>query len=153
MFKVCIGLLVFIIGVTIFYEYQRMKRSNDTKVIGVEIFNQINLARKEQGFPELKYSRLLSRAGQDHCHDMIKYEYFDHNRKGKGFSDFVTDLGINDGIGENIAKDINDPKDIVNRWMESDSHKGIMLGGFKEAGVGVCKQDDGDLLVSSYYIN
>ncbi|MFA5124750.1 MAG: CAP domain-containing protein [Patescibacteria group bacterium] len=146
------ALFVIVIGTLALHDYQRMKRSSDTKVIGVEIFNQINQVRKEQGLPILKYNRLLSRAGQDHCEDMIKYDYFDHDREGRNMVDFVSELGISGGVGENIARDINEPKEIVNRWMESESHKEIMLGDFKEVGVGICKQDGGDLLVSSYYI-
>lgn len=128
------------------------QNTQDTKEIGFEILNLINIARTARELPELKYSPILSNAGENHCKDIIEYGYWEHNREGKMFDDFVKELGVEYQIvGEVLAKDFNNTGEIVDGWLKSEKHKEVILGEFNEVGVGVIKQDDG-LLVSVYFI-
>lgn len=129
------------------------ENTEDTQGIGFRIFNLINIARETRGLPEFKYSPLLSRAGYNHAKDLLELNYWQHNREGKQFNDFAKELGIEyNELAENLATDYKTAGGVVDGWLKSESHRSTLLGDYQEAGVGVIKQDNGALIVSTYFI-
>ena len=127
--------------------------TEETQEIGFRIFSLINIARETRGLPELKYNPLLAKAGYNHAKDLIEFNYWQHNRDGKKFSDFADELGIEyKQVAENLAKDQKTAGEIIDNWLKSDIHRAILLDDYQEAGVGVIKKDNGALIVSSYFI-
>ncbi len=126
----------------------------DTQTIGMEIFNLMNKQREANGLPDLKYNPLLAKAGENHDLDMLALHYFAHNRPGKNFYDFATELGITySRIGENIATGFTSADGVVTAWMNSAPHReAILSSSFAEAGVGVERNPNGTLLVSCYFL-
>lgn len=129
------------------------KNRGDIQKISFEIFNLINIARATRKLPELNYNSFLAKAGENHCLDILKYDYWDHNRNGKNFYNFVNELGIEyKELGEVLATNFISTPEIIDYWLKSETHKEIILGDFKDAGIGVVKREDGTLLVSGYFL-
>ena len=130
------------------------ENTEDTQAIGFRIFDLINITRETRGLPELEYSPLLSKAGYNHAKDLLEFNYWQHDRDGKRFSDFAKELGIEyKQVAENLARDQRTAGEVIDDWLKSESHKATLLGDYKMAGVGVIKKDNGALIVSSYFTN
>ncbi len=114
-----------------------------------DIFNRVsrddivvltNQARQEQGLSVLVSSQTLQEVAKFKLEDMLKGGYFAHTSpEGKTPWDWFNKAGYNYKLaGENLAMDFVFSRDVVDAWMNSESHrKNILYKDFKEIGVAV----------------
>ncbi len=105
-----------------------------------EIIRLTNQKRAEQGLPALSGNAFLSKAAAAKASDMFASDYWAHySPQGKTPWNFITASGYKYVFaGENLARDFNNPKDVVDAWMNSPSHRSNLLDkNFKEIGVAV----------------
>lgn len=104
------------------------------------LFDLINEYRKKEDISNLELSNQLSEAATVRSLEMAWSGNFSHTRpNGKSAytisSDFNFDFKI---LGENIAKDIDTSKDVINYWKDSlGSYKNIVNLKYKYVGIGV----------------
>jgi uncharacterized protein YkwD len=104
------------------------------------IFIEVNEVRKKNNLSELKNDPLLKNAAKNKTLDMINNQYFAHvSPSDKKWSDFIKDEGYNYLFaGENLAKDYDNPKEIISAWIESPTHKeNILNAEYVDTGVAV----------------
>jgi uncharacterized protein YkwD len=103
----------------------------------------INRKRSAEGLRALKLDRKLQRAAGRHARDMVRHDYFAHQRPGG--PDLTTRL---DRVGwhgtrwgETIAYGCgssSSPKATLRAWLNSPPHREIILSGtYKRGGLGV----------------
>jgi len=94
-----------------------------------DLLTYTNVKRKEAGLSELRLNSALTSAAHQKAEDMFKDQYWAHiSPDGTEPWDFI--LGQNyDYIyaGENLAKNFNNSRDVVEAWMKSSSHKENLL--------------------------
>jgi uncharacterized protein YkwD len=103
----------------------------------------VNRKRAEEGLRALRLDRKLQRAAGRHARDMVRHDYFAHQRAGG--PDLTTRLdrvGWNgEAWGETIAYGCgrsSSPKATLRGWMHSPPHRQILLsGGYRRGGLGV----------------
>lgn len=129
-----------IFGVIVF----SFKKSTDvlgaTIFPATEIIEFTNLKRKQNGSSLLFENALLSKAAQSKAEDMLANDYWAHySPQGKSPWVFINQHGYKyTYAGENLARDFEDAKSVVEAWMNSPSHKNNLLdNNFKEIGVAV----------------
>jgi len=114
-----------------------------------EVLRLVNKHRKKRGRQPLAWNDKLAYAARYHAVDMAKDGYFDHatkDRKGKKRHKEVCDLFERMDLfvgksmfsrAENIAAGMNSPKEVVDEWMNSRTHrKNILDKEAKYLGVG-----------------
>jgi len=90
--------------------------------------------------PPLKVSRKLTDAAEDHAHDMLKKQYFEHRgADGSQPKDRVLRTGYQPRLsGENIALGPESAEEVVAGWLKSPGHcANIMEPRFQDIGVGL----------------
>lgn len=94
-----------------------------------DLLEYTNAKRKDSGLSELRLNSALSVAAKLKAEDMFNNQYWAHiSPGGKEPWDFI--LGQNyDYIyaGENLAKNFNNSRDVVEAWMKSQSHRENLL--------------------------
>ena len=108
----------------------------DTKKI-IELTNN---QRQNASAGIVKENAMLDAAAQAKVNDMFANNYWAHvSPKGTEPWYFVSNAGYNyQHAGENLARDFSNPKDVVNAWMASPSHKKNLLDRrYKDIGVAV----------------
>lgn len=105
-----------------------------------DLLNYTNQKRKEAGLSALALNESLTSAAHKKAEDMFENQYWAHvSPGGKEPWDFI--LGQNyDYIyaGENLAKNFNDSKDVVEAWMKSPSHReNLLSSNYDEIGFAV----------------
>ncbi|MDP2910504.1 MAG: CAP domain-containing protein [bacterium] len=106
------------------------------------IIQEVNPAREDQGFLALKNNEKLNQAAQLKAEDMIARNYFSHQGPdGESPWYWLDKVEYNySAAGENLAMDVNDPKVLINAWLNSPSHaKNILNENFTDIGVGMAK--------------
>ncbi|HKG66903.1 MAG TPA: CAP domain-containing protein [Solirubrobacteraceae bacterium] len=107
---------------------------------------EVNDVRAGHGLEKLGKDRRLQRAAAAHARDMVQRGYFSHlTPEGEKLSDRLRDTGYITGrvtwrVGETLAWGRNAssaPAATVTAWMRSASHRRILLGHYREIGVGV----------------
>ncbi len=135
-------LVVFILTIAGFY----FLRINAPQILGTaqytgeQIIQLTNIKRAEYGLSPLVSNPLLSLAASAKADDMFSDSYWAHySPSGKTPWKFITEAGYKYiYAGENLARDFNDPVDVVNAWMASPTHRSNVLDeNFKEIGVAV----------------
>lgn len=102
-----------------------------------------NKEREKENLPPLKESNQLSYLAYLRAKAVLENDDFSHALETD--SPTMTDLAKKIGYGytflaENLAKDFNNPEDIVTRWMTSGKHKeNILSNKYKETGAAVVK--------------
>lgn len=94
-----------------------------------DLLKYTNELRVEKGLSELTLNSDLSTAASDKAEDMFKKDYWAHvSPTGTEPWYFFNKAGY-DYIyaGENLAKNFNDSKSVVNAWMNSRSHRENLL--------------------------
>lgn len=110
------------------------------EVIGNKFENEVNQIRVENGLNELLVSNCLRNAADTRAKEMIEFGYFEHKRPdGTKFNEGL-ECGT-DYRGENLMKDLANDNRAVELWMDSPSHREIILGReYKK--IGVVKVDE-----------
>jgi uncharacterized protein YkwD len=103
----------------------------------------VNRKRADNGLKALKLDRKLQRAAGHHARDMVKHDYFAHQRDGgPDLTARLDRVGWNGRAwGENIAYGCGSsstPKATLRNWMNSPPHRDILLSGtYRRGGLGV----------------
>jgi len=103
----------------------------------------VNRKRSANGLKALRLDRKLQRAAGRHARDMVKHDYFAHQRDGgPDLSERLDRAGWNgEAWGETIAYGCGSsgsPKATLKGWMNSPPHRAILLSGtYRRGGLGV----------------
>lgn len=95
----------------------------------LEAFKLINQQRQANGCPPVTLDEQLSKSAQDHSQDMATNNYFSHTgRNGSSFVNRSKTAGYQfQPSGEILAAGQSTPADALNAWMNSSSHRAIIL--------------------------
>ena len=100
--------------------------------------NQINAYRAEAGLAELQMDEWLCAIAS--CRSYEVSFVWSHTRPdGRGFTSVLSDYGYAAGNAEELlvyALGFADGTAMVDRWMQSDAHKQLLLGDWSTVGVG-----------------
>ncbi|MBE7051661.1 MAG: hypothetical protein E7395_03735 [Ruminococcaceae bacterium] len=99
----------------------------------------INYERTINGLEALKIDNEIAEVALSHSTDMAICDYIDHvSQSGLNLDDRLTNAGIYyDYAAENIASGFLNPQEVVQSWMNSPSHRDIILRTeFTHIGVG-----------------
>jgi uncharacterized protein YkwD len=103
----------------------------------------VNRKRAANGLKALRLDRKLQRAARRHARDMVRHDYFAHQRDGgPDLTERLDRVGWNGTAwGENLAYgcgSASSPKATLRMWMNSPSHRGIVLSGsYRRGGLGL----------------
>ncbi|MFI0191912.1 sigma-70 family RNA polymerase sigma factor [Streptomyces sp. NPDC017082] len=100
----------------------------------------VNKERATAGCGPVTEDPQLEAAAQGHSDDMAARDFFDHtNPDGAGPGERVTAAGYRwSTYGENIARGQQDPRAVMDSWMNSPGHRANILNcAFQDIGVGV----------------
>ena len=109
----------------------------------LEVLRLTNIERQKAGLKTLTYLSTLDEGAKIRSIEIITH--FSHTRPDG--SRFFTVFGPNfqyRNIGENLATGFRTPEQVVNAWMNSDSHRANILNErFEQLSVAVTRGDDG----------
>lgn len=111
-----------------------------TKLSGTEIIQLINLERAKKGLAAVTINEKLSQAAVEKGKSMLTQNYWAHVAPdGTEPWQFISESGYAyQSAGENLARDFNNEKSLLNGWLNSPTHKAnILNGNFSETGVAV----------------
>jgi uncharacterized protein YkwD len=103
----------------------------------------VNRKRADHGLEALRLDRKLQRAAGNHARDMVRHDYFAHQRDGgPDLTARLERVGWNgEAWGETIAYGcgkLGSPKATLRGWMNSPPHRAIILSGsYGRGGLGV----------------
>lgn len=94
-----------------------------------QLFAYLNAARTQFGLPTMNYSYELSNAAQDHARDKSRFPNNPHiGTDGATAAERLLRSGYRGGYaGEATAWGFSDPREAVEFWINSDSHRPILL--------------------------
>jgi len=133
-------------------EERRMRRLSGAPVpVKQQVADGVNMERAKQGLAPLRYHTDLEISAQGHARDMFTRDYFSHeNPEGQRSGDRIKETGygvVNAQecrcsykvyLGENIAKGQSTVAQVIEEWMDSQSHREAMLSkDYQEIGVGI----------------
>jgi uncharacterized protein YkwD len=109
-----------------------------------EVLSLVNNERDDAGCKPLKASKDLAEMAGDFSKDMAVEDFFSHLAPdGSSPWDRAEGLGVLDLGGENIARGQDSPKEVMDDWMRSPSHKANILNcEYRTMGVGAYLDDD-----------
>jgi uncharacterized protein YkwD len=111
---------------------------------------EINRVRAGHGLRAVETDRRLRRAAATYARDMVRRRYFAHvSPEGDTLSDRLRATGyVDDGVRWRVGETLawgrgrrSSPASIVAAWMRSTLHRRILLGRYRDIGVGIA---DGD---------
>jgi uncharacterized protein YkwD len=101
----------------------------------------VNAERSAHGLTTLRADRHLNRAARRHARDMVRHNYFAHERAGWTFAGRLAAAGW---TGTRAAEAIawgcdgrGSPLATLGAWLESPPHREILLGDYARAGIGL----------------
>ena len=106
------------------------------------IVDHTNQYRSASSLPQLTLNPLLNQAAQLKAEDMAQKGYFSHNSPdNKTPWDWLKQVGYDYlYAGENLALNYSDSEEVVQAWINSESHRQNLLNPhFKEIGIGIAK--------------
>ena len=116
--------------------------SNDPNV-GVSkidpLVEKINKVRKENNLEPLIQKEKLSKSAASKAKDMTNKDYWSHlNPNGKTPWEFIEESDYEyKNAGENLAKNFTNNDEMIQAWMNSPTHREILLSKlYKEMGTG-----------------
>jgi uncharacterized protein YkwD len=124
----------------------------DLDAVRREVLAATNAARARRGRPPLVADPQLDTVAQAHARDMLERRYYDHrDPEGRAVRGRVRRLGLDPRrLGENLARGIFSPAEVVERWLLSSGHRrNILEPEFTRLGVGMSfatRGDDVDVL-------
>jgi len=103
----------------------------------------VNQRRAHAGLAALQENASLDSSAQGHTVAMVRHNYFSHGNPGER----IRSTGYLAGatawtIGENLGwgpRRLGTPKRVVASWMHSRGHRQVLLGGFRDIGIGMTK--------------
>lgn len=110
------------------------------------VIDLTNAERKKADLKPLKMNPQLMEAARKHAENMAKQDKLDHTLDEKAPSDRTKAAGYKSSfVGENIAWNQKDAKDVVAGWMDSKDHReNILNTDYTEIGVAVAKNEKGE---------
>jgi uncharacterized protein YkwD len=112
----------------------------NTENIKKEIITISNQERSAKNAGILYENPVLNQAAQNKLNDMFEKNYWDHTGpSGETAWDFISLHGYRYEVaGENLARGFSDPREVVNAWMKSPTHRENILNyKFQEIGIAV----------------
>lgn len=120
----------------------------DLERVRLLALERVNQARAEQGLPPVVADPRLDEAAQAHADDMLEHRYYGHvGPGGKTARTWVrrSHYGQFTYLGENIAKGLFEPAEMVDRWLASKDHRAnILHQDARETGLGLAFGDTPD---------
>jgi uncharacterized protein YkwD len=94
-----------------------------------QILALVNQNRRRGGCGSLSLDRRLIEAANEHAADMARRDYFAHESpNGDGSGDRMREAGYRwQRYGENIARGVDSPWEVVDGWMHSPAHRENIL--------------------------
>ncbi len=145
------GLIIFLLVIVLVQMVLNFITTTDVKVLGYaanisprEVIRLTNEKRLENNVHALELSPILTEAARLKGSDMLERDYWAHNAPD-GTEPWV--FFVNAGYkyryaGENLARDFSNPKDAVEAWMASPSHRENLLSDrYREIGIAVVEGD------------
>ena len=111
---------------------------------------EVNRVRDDHGLRPLETDRRLHRAAEAYARDMAQDGFFAHvSPGGATLSDRLREVGY---VGDRVAWRVGEtlawgrgrrstPAATVDAWMRSAAHRRVLLGRYREIGVGVADRD------------
>ncbi|ALX49603.1 CAP domain-containing protein [Lentibacillus amyloliquefaciens] len=121
---------------------QSNKQPSSQLTMGEYAFKVIKLTnqkRSQHGLSDLKTSKPLSRVARKKSEDMQIKNYFSHTSPTYGSPfNMMKEFNVTfESAGENIARDQQSPRQVVNAWMNNEKHReNILDASFTHIGVG-----------------
>lgn len=112
----------------------------DLEAVRTAVLARVNRERREGGGAPLAADRLLDQAAQAYAEEMLARAFYDHRSpEGETAWERVRGAGYRARrVGENIAKGIFSPAEVVERWLGSQEHRrNILSPAFHQMGVGL----------------
>lgn len=124
-------------------------QSIDYENLRIAVWNQVNTERTAAGVTPLLYNMQLEKTAQEHAQAMMEQNDIFHTNPETGTTVFdrcKTYYYDQRDIGENVAMGQRNATEVMNSWMNSESHKkNILHAGYREIGIGVAQDKDGKL--------
>jgi uncharacterized protein YkwD len=103
----------------------------------------INQRRAHAGMGALTENAYLGSSAQGHAVSMAKHNHYAHGHAAKrirhaGYLAGATVWSVGENIGWGLGRS-GSPKRTVTSWMKSPEHRRVLLGGFRDIGIGVTK--------------
>lgn len=134
------------------FEERLARPLGDLETVRNEVLAAVNAERRHHRLPPLVADSLLAGIAQRHADDMRRRRYYDHRSpEGTTMRTRAAALGVRRRtFGENLARGIFSPDEVVARWMGSSGHRrNILHPDFARLGVGMSvgtRGDDVDVL-------
>jgi uncharacterized protein YkwD len=119
--------------------------SSPSSPVQQQVLALVNQNRRRGGCDGLSLDRRLIDAANEHAADMARRRYFAHESpNGDGAGDRVSEAGYRwKRYGENIARGVDSPYEVVDGWMHSPEHReNIMDCRLDQMGVGLAIAGD-----------
>lgn len=98
----------------------------------------INDFRATQELPALALSADLNASAQAKADDLVSFDYWSHYRGDVSPWTFIRATGYDYArAGENLAKCYSGPVEFVQAWIDSPTHRAVLVGDYKEVGFGL----------------
>lgn len=154
----CIDFKTQLSNYTLAYDYlakDYIVTTTNYKTWGNTTIAIINDIRVSKGLGKLKIDPALNQLAVVKAQDMIARGYFDHKSPFYGGPwDMATlfDYAYV-SIGENLARNFKTPKETVDAWLASPSHRENLLGEhYTTTGIGVKATKSGDLYIVNLFV-
>jgi uncharacterized protein YkwD len=133
---ISIGAIICLLTTILLYRQKTNEARQD--ISSDELYDLINMYRKENGREILKVNPELEQSATAKVDDMIKKNYWSHNESTDNTVwKFIKDTGFDFSYaGENLAKDMTTDKDIIEAWKLSEKHnKNLLDNNFTDMGL------------------
>jgi uncharacterized protein YkwD len=127
---------------------------DDLTAVRSAVLAEVNRERAGRGLAPLALDSRLEDAAQSHAADMQARRFYAHvSPDGRDLGRRASEHGYAyRWVGENIAKGLFEPAEVVRRWMLSDGHRRNILDPHPiHAGIGVMRGEEGGM-VTAYWV-
>jgi len=129
--------------------------ADNIKALETEVIRLVNVERARTGQSALVENNKINNVARIKSKDFINNNYFAHNSPIYGTPfDMIRSFGITfTAAAENIARGHRTAAEVMNSWMSSSSHRANILNStYNQIGVGVAKDDSGNLFWTQIFI-
>jgi uncharacterized protein YkwD len=111
------------------------------------VLAEVNRYRANQGLPAIRYEARLFAAARLHCDEQLRHNYLGHSSPDPERARLSQRLGQEGYIGrmyaEVVATNYFDVKSVVDAWMQSPTHRAVLLDAELSEGA-FCRMDASD---------